>query len=179
MTLERIYPLIWRRLQTKDCTLDELHGLIQVAMGWEFEHPYSFRIGGIEFVDQEMTDDDDEVRDSYKTLLSEVIPEQNRRPRFQYEYDFGDGWMHQLIVEDRFPAKKEAEYPVCVAGERAGPPEDCGGPYGYADLVEAMGDVNHPRHEEFVEWIGEEFHPERFDLKAVNKALRPKRKRRS
>ena len=82
MTLQGIEPPIWRRIQTKDCTLEDLHALIQVTMGWEFEHLYRFNIGGVEYADLDMMNDED-VEDACGTMLSEVLPVQNRRPRFQ------------------------------------------------------------------------------------------------
>jgi hypothetical protein len=176
MTLRGIYPPIWRRIQTKDCTLEELHALIQVTMGWESEHLYRFNIGGVEYADLDMTNDED-VEDACGTMLSEVLPIQNRRPRFQYEYDFGDNWIHQLIVEERFQSEEGVKFPICVAGQRACPPEDCGGPWGYSDFVETIANPDHRRHEETLEWVGGEFDPEKFDLEAVNNELRRVRTR--
>ncbi len=170
IALRAIDPPIWRRVQTKDCTLEELHALIQVTMGWEFEHLYRFIIGGVEYSDLEMASDD-EVGDACDTKLSEVLPIQNRRPRFQYEYDFGDGWIHQLIVEERFPPVEGVKYPICVAGQRACPPEDCGGPWSYADFVETISNPDHEKHEETLEWVGDGCDPEAFDIEAVNKEL--------
>src|SRR5262249_45476626 len=97
MTLEGIDPPILRRIQPPDCTLDELHEIIQVTMGWEFEHLYRFIIGGVDYADLDMVSDE-EIQDACGTRLNDVLPVQNRRPRFSYEYDFGDAWMHQLIV---------------------------------------------------------------------------------
>jgi hypothetical protein len=134
VTLRGIDPPIWRRIQTKDCTLDELHELIQVTMGWNFEHLYRFTIGGVEYADADMMNDDD-VRDARDTKLSDVLPVQNRRPRFDYEYDFGDGWQHQLIAEERFLPREGVKYPTCTGGQRACPPEDCGGPWGYFESL--------------------------------------------
>ncbi len=171
MTLRGIEPPIWRRIQTKDCTLEDLHALIQVTMGWEFEHLYRFNIGGVEYADLDMMNDED-VEDACVTLLSAVLPVQNRRPRFQYEYDFGDNWIHQLIVEERFLPEKGVKYPICVAGQMACPPEDCGGPWSYPDFVEEVSNPDHRSHEETLEWVGGEFDPERFDLEAVNSELR-------
>jgi len=171
MTLRGIDPPIWRRIQTKDCTLEELHALIQVTMGWECEHLYRFDIGGVEYMDLGMGGDED-VKDACETKLSDVLPPWNHRPRFYYEYDFGDNWLHQLIVEERFPPEGGVEYPVCVAGQRACPPEDSGGPWGYSDFVETITNPDHQRHEETLEWVGGEFDPERFDLEAVNNELR-------
>jgi hypothetical protein len=171
ITLRSIVPPIWRRIQTTDCTLGELHGIIQVAMGWEFEHLYRFGIGGVEYADLGMASFDD-VEDASDTRLSEVLPASNPRPRFEYEYDFGDQWVHQLIVEERLPPETGVKYPLCVAGQRACPPEDCGGPWGYPGFVDAICDPAHPRHEETLEWVGGEFDPERFDRGAVNRELR-------
>jgi hypothetical protein len=176
MTLKGIDPPIWRRIQTKDCTLEELHALIQVTMGWEFEHLYRFNIGGMDYADLDMTSDDD-VEDAGDTKLSEVLPAGSRRPRFHYEYDFGDEWIHQLIVEERLPPEEGVKYPICVAGQRACPPEDCGGPWTYPDFVEAVSNPAHRRHDELLEWVGGEFDPERFDLEAVNNELRRMRTR--
>jgi Plasmid pRiA4b ORF-3-like protein len=171
MTLEGIAPAIWRRIQTKDCTLNNLHELIQITMGWEFEHLYRFNIGGVEYADPEMAGDE-EIEDACNTTLSEVLPAGNRRPRFSYEYDFGDEWIHQLIVEERTPPEGGMMYPICLAGQRACPPEDSGGPWVYADFVEAIGDPDHRRHGEILEWVGGEFDPERFDREAVNDVFR-------
>jgi Plasmid pRiA4b ORF-3-like protein len=178
MTLKGIDPPIWRRIHTADCTLEEVHEIIQVTMGWEFEHLYRFTIGGVDYADLEMTSDE-EVEDACATRLSAVLPAENRRPRFAYEYDFGDEWIHQLIVEERFLPKEGVKYPICVGGQRACPPEDCGGPWAYADFVEAIGDPDHRRHEELLEWVGGEFDPERFDQEAVNTELRRLRTRRA
>ena len=169
MTLLGIDPPIWRRIQTQDCTLEDLHEMIQVTMGWEFDHLFSFEIGGVQFENEA---DDPEGEDAAEIRLSDVLPEKNRRPRFVYVYDFGDNWTHQLIVEERFPPKKGVTYPICVGGARACPPEDCGGCWGYADLVEALHNPEHGRHEEIAEWMGDDFDPERFDKEAVNKRLR-------
>ena len=178
VSLKGIVPLIWRRIQTQDCTLVELHELLQVTMGWDFEHLYRFIIGGVEYADLDMASQED-AQDACETNLSEVLPAKNRRPRFHYEYDFGDQWMHQLVVEERFPPERGVKYPTCVAGQRACPPEDCGGPWGYSDFVEAISDPDHRRHEEMLEWVGGEFDPERFDLESVNKELRRLRIRKS
>ena len=178
ITLKGIDPPIWRRIQTRDCTLGELHEVIQVTMGWDFEHLYRFNIGGVKYADLEMASFDD-VEDSLDTRLSEVLPASNRRPRFEYEYDFGDQWIHQLIMEERFPPEKGVKYPLCMAGERACPPEDCGGPWGYPEFVEEISNPDHRRHEEMLEWVGGEFDPERFDREAVNGALQRLRTRKT
>jgi hypothetical protein len=178
ITLKGIYPPIWRRIQTTDCTLDELHALIQVTMGWESAHLYRFNIGGVDYADLDITNDD-EFEDACVTMLSEVLPSRNRRPRLLYEYDFGDNWIHQLIVEERCLPEKGVKYPICIAGQRACPPEDCGGPWSYPGFVEAIHNPDHRSHEETLEWVGGEFDSERFDLEAVNNELRQMRTRKT
>jgi hypothetical protein len=110
-------------------------------------------------------------------MLSEVLPSKNRRPRFQYEYDFGDNWIHQVIVEERCLPEKGVEYPICIAGQRACPPEDCGGPWSYPGFVEAIRNPDHRSHEETLNWVGGEFDSEKFDLEATNNELRQMRTR--
>jgi hypothetical protein len=176
MALKGIDPPIWRRMHTPDCTLEELHEIIQVTMGWEFAHRYRFTIGGVDYADPAMTSDEG-VADACGTRLSAVLPTENRRPRFSYEYDFGDEWIHQLIVEERFLPKEGGTYPLCVGGQRACPPEDCGGPWAYSDFVEALRNPDHRRHDELLEWVVGEFDPERFDQEAVNNELRRMRAR--
>ena len=88
-----------------------------------------------------------------------------------YEYDFGDSWEHELLVEKILPLEEGKRYPVCLTGKRACPPEDCGGIWGYASLLEAIRDPEHPEHEEMVDWVGGEFDPEAFDLDEVNREL--------
>jgi len=91
--------------------------------------------------------------------------------KFLYEYDFGDGWEHELLVEKILPAEPGVGYPRCLKGKRACPPEDVGGVWGYADFLEIMRDPNHPEHEDMLEWVGGEFDPEVFDLEEVNAEL--------
>jgi len=88
-----------------------------------------------------------------------------------YEYDFGDGWQHKIVVEKVQPPEESVQYPRCISGRRACPPEDCGGPYGYPEFLEALHDPNHPEHQMYSDWIGGEFDPEEFDLQEINRAL--------
>lgn len=88
-----------------------------------------------------------------------------------YEYDMGDGWKHTILIEKMVPAEAGVQYPRCVAGERACPPEDCGGPWGYPEFVEAVQNSRNKRHRELLEWVGGEFDPEAFDQEAVNEEL--------
>lgn len=177
ITLLDIKPAIWRRIQVRDCTLVDLHEYIQMAFGWENYHLHQFEIDG-ERYSQPTPDGDDfdlDFKDESDVLLSKLIPKSGRKSRWIYEYDFGDDWRHEVLFEGYPPAESKVKYPLCVEGARACPPEDVGGPWGYAEYLEAMADPQHERHEEFMEWCGP-FDPEAFD---ANKATREMRKAKS
>ena len=168
--LEGIEPLIWRRLQVPTTiTLPRLHSVLQVVMGWTDSHLHSFRIGDREYSNAE---DLDEVNmlgvkgRKLDALLGDTIRE------FVYLYDFGDSWEHRIVVESIDKAKPDWPYPLCVAGERAGPPEDVGGTGGYEDFVAAIANPGHEEHEDLLVWVGGAFDPEGFDINSVNRGLR-------
>ena len=175
VTLLESNPPIWRRIQVHDCTMDKLHEHIQTAMGWTNSHLHQFEIDGERFGDPELLDDgfeDFECVDSTVTMLSDILPESGQRFAFKYEYDFGDGWEHEILFEGCPPADKGKKYPLCVEGERACPPEDCGGVWGYADFLEAITNPKHEEHESFLEWCGGSFSPDEFDRKDATKAMK-------
>ena len=95
-----------------------------------------------------------------------------------YTYDFGDSWEHSIVLEKRLPVDPNTTYPVCTDGQLACPPEDCGGIPGFYDLVEALHDPNHERHEEMLDWIGDDFDPQAFSVDKVNRMLAPLSRRR-
>ncbi len=168
ITLKDIRPPVWRRVQVRDCSLADLHEVIQVAMGWENYHLYDFEVGGERYTDPRGMDDLD-MEDAGRVRLGQLAPKE--KAKFRYTYDFGDNWQHEVLVEKILPPQEGREYPVCIAGKRACPPEDVGGPWGYTEFAEAIRDPEHEQHEEFLEWRGE-FDPEGFDLEAVNKQLK-------
>jgi hypothetical protein len=175
ITLLGAKPSIWRRIQVQDCTLDKLHEHPQTAMGWTNSHLHQFEIKGERYGDPELLDDgfeDFECEDSTRTLLSDILPKTGKRFAFQYEYDFGDGWEHEVLFEGNPPVDPKAKYPLCVEGERACPPEDCGGVWGYGDFLEAIRNPKHEEHESMLEWIGGRFDPEEFDARAATKAMK-------
>lgn len=163
ITLLRIEPPIWRRIQIKDCTLDKLHEHIQTAMGWTNSHLHQFKVGGETYGNPELLEDDFDCLDSTRTKFSTILPTDGKPFSFQYEYDFGDCWEHEVLFEGCPPVDPKAKYPLCLEGERACPPEDCGGARGYADFLEAIGDKGHKQHDEMLEWIGGSFDPAAFD----------------
>jgi len=174
ITLLGSEPSIWRRIQVQDCTLDKLHEHIQTAMGWTNSHLHQFEIKGERYGDPELLDDgfeDFECEDSTTTMLSEILPKTGKRFAFKYEYDFGDGWEHEVLYEGSPPLEKGKKYPHCLEGERACPPEDVGGVWGYADFLEAIADPKHEQHDDFVEWAGE-FDPAEFDPKKATREMK-------
>jgi len=170
ITLEGVEPTIWRRIEVPDCTLDRLHDYIQVAMGWEDCHMHQFIVGKVRFLVSEACDGDEDYDESW-TLLSDIVPERSRKFRFMYEYDFGDGWRHEIAVERRAAPEAGVKYPRCVAGERACPLEDCGGAWRYMNLLDAIADPKHEHHDDYMEWCGE-LDPEAFDAEKTSQTLR-------
>src|SRR6516162_7112754 len=178
ITLLKSSPPIWRQIQVHDCTLDKLHEHIQTAMGWTNSHLHHFRIGEQLFGDPDLMQENSEeleYRDSTTTRISDILPKSGKGFHFQYEYDFGDSWYHEVLFEGVVQADPKVKYPLCLEGARACPPEDCGGIWSYPDFVEAIQNPDHERHEELLEWVGGSFDPEEFDpanaTKAMNKGL--------
>jgi hypothetical protein len=171
--LKDISPPIWRRAQVPDCTLGDLHEVIQIVMGWKDCHLHQFIINGEYYgpLDPDDNDLDMETEDEEGVLLSQII-KGDRTVRFRYEYDFGDGWLHEIVFERIVGREPGVKYPRCVDGARACPPEDVGGPLGYGNFLEAIADPEHERHEIMREWFDDKFDPERFNLEKVNRELR-------
>jgi Plasmid pRiA4b ORF-3-like protein len=175
ITLLGSQPLIWRRIQVKDCTLDKLHEHIQTAMGWTNSHLNQFKVGEQRYADPMLMEEDFEefgYQDSTTTKVSKILPKTGKRFEFQYEYDFGDSWHHEVLFEGVVEADSKVKYPLCLEGARACPPEDCGGVGGYADFLEAIQNPDHERHDELLEWVGGRFDPEAFDPAAATKAMK-------
>ncbi len=172
VTLDDVSPPIWRRLLvSEDTNLLTLHEIIQKAMDWGNYHLHMFTIARQIYGDPE----DDEYgelgsKDETRYRLNQLGL--GEKARFQYEYDFGDGWQHTVLVEKILPAEKGMHYPVCLKGKRACPPEDVGGVWGYENFLEAIANPKHKEHHQYIEWIGGDFDPEAFDLDEVNKRLR-------
>lgn len=173
ITLLGTKPSVWRRIQVHEGTLDDLHAHIQNAMGWTNSHLHQFEINGETYGDPDLLDDgydDFDCVDSTRTKLSKVIPKDANQLRFRYEYDFGDSWDHEILFEGRVPPDVDKKYPQCVDGERACPPEDIGGVWGYVEFLKAIRDPKHERHAEFLEWCGP-FDPDAFDPAEATKLM--------
>jgi hypothetical protein len=171
ITLRHTKPPIWRTLAVPgDVTLAGLHDIIQAVMGWCDCHLHQF-IGDSErlYSSGFLAEDDADVIDGTRVRFCDLID--GVGSRLLYQYDFGDGWEHELKVVSIGPPKPGVKYPVCLAGARACPPEDCGGIGGYYDLLKIIADPKHEEHESMLEWVGEGFDPEAFDVEEVSSLL--------
>jgi hypothetical protein len=179
VTLLGTNPPIWRRLLVPaDLTLARLHNVLQTAMGWDNEHMHEFRAGQRRFGRPEPVDPFMRtpcVESERTAPLSAVL--QRAGAKMIYTYDLGDNWEHGIVLEKQLPAEPHTTYPVCTDGRLACPPEDCGGIPGYYDLLGALADSSHPRHDELQEWIDSEFNAEAFSIDKVNRLLPPARRR--
>jgi hypothetical protein len=142
-------------------------------MGWENSHLHQF-IKNETFYTVRMKDDDfwDDMNnvDYKKMKISDLLKKE--KDNIDYEYDFGDGWMHDIILEKIIPPDDKIKYPVCLDGRMKCPPEDCGGVWGYSDMLKILKKPDHEEYENYIEWLGEKFDPEYFNIDKVNKLLR-------
>jgi hypothetical protein len=167
ITLKNIKPPIWRRiLVAPEIKLDRFHDVLQIVMGWDNSHLHQFETPLGYIADPAFGLE--EAESSSKTTLKSVLG--GPKSHIRYEYDFGDGWDHQILLEKVVELDQPA-LALCLGGARACPPEDCGGPWGYANLLEILNDPKHPEHESMTEWIGPGFEPKAFDVEAINKQL--------
>lgn len=174
ITLADVLPAVIRTIEVPvDVELSRLHLVIQAAMPWTNSHLFEFRTPsarwGQPFEDAGFADMPD-VRNADSQTLADLIAAL-RRKRFEYVYDFGDDWLHEIVVEKVFEPQEGEVYPQLVAAEGRGPPDDVGGPWGYAELVEALADPEHDRHDEVVDWLGKDYDPAAFDKPARVKAV--------
>ena len=161
--------LVWRELQVADdTTLAELHWIIQCSLGWTNSHLHQFQIAEETYSDPRfgLEEADFPVRDERRHTLRQIV--RGKVHEFWYEYDFGDGWRHCIEITEIWPAEKTQPVPVCLGGERAGPPEDCGGFGGYANLLYVLSHPEEDEYEELKAWVGEVYEPERCDLVGIN-----------
>jgi hypothetical protein len=171
ISLNGTEPEIWRSFKiNSDSTFEMLHIVIQIAMGWENYHLYEFNNKdftiGIEPEEAFFSVEDFIPADTIKIV--DVLP--RKRSNIIYSYDFGDSWEHKIVVEEIYKDEVIIN-PICVSGEMNCPPEDCGGIWGYYNLLEVIKDKKHPEHGEMLEWLGGSFDPKYFNLDDVNKVL--------
>jgi len=164
-------PPIWRRVIVPEfLTLADLHRVIQIVMGWQNSHLHEFEVSGERYTEFEEDIQSGAGDSTAFTLRSLRLNREDQT--FLYNYDFGDDWLHKIVVESSRPADDSVKLPVCVAGRRAGPPEDSGGVHRYAYLLEAVSDSANPDHQELSAWLPPDFDPEAFDVDCVNRDLR-------
>ena len=159
ITLQDVQPEIWRRFMVPgSITLDRLHDVLQVVMGWDDYHVHQFTIGRTCFMEHLDPDDPGRPLDEAGYRLQDLVRRKGRR--FSYIYDFGDYWEHELTLEHSRFEPRGIHYPVwCLEGEGASPPEDVGGPEGFSEFSRVMADPRHPDHEQFRVWYGERQQP--------------------
>jgi hypothetical protein len=182
IALDEMKPPVRRRIEVPlAIRLDRLHQVFQVAMGWENCHLYEFRVGrdiayGIPDPNGDLLGESS--RPANRTTLAQLLA-QARNNTFKYVYDFGDDWQHTVTLEAIGAPEPEVVYPRLLSAKGRCPPEDIGGPWGYAEYLEAMADPNHERHAEMLEWCGPDFDPNTVDEAAIRKQLNrltPRRK---
>lgn len=174
VTLLGTRPPVWRRiLVPREITLHNLHRTLQVVMGWTNSHLHQF-ISQRSGLSQQRRSGS-KVTNENRTTLGELVGAVGTR--LMYEYDFGDGWQHELLLEEVLVGDETFQQ-MCVAGKRCCPPEDCGGPQGFAELLQALQDATHPSHDEAQEWLGD-FDAESFSLEEVNRRLSHRTKART
>lgn len=178
ITLEHVEPAVWRRLVVSDAlSFAQLHKVIQRAMGWEDYHLHEFELASPRIrIGTQQADDFMDFGDAERLLpertmhLAEVLA---GKRKLRYWYDFGDDWWHTIAIEKRLPADPAAAPAELIAGENACPPEDCGGPWGYAEMLAAAADPSDPAHEEILDWLdGDELDPAAFDFERHAKQVR-------
>ena len=175
-----IEPLIWRRVRVaRSVTLERLNEILQIVLGWQNSHLHEFRAGEltIGMKDVEELDEREDLQDESDWTLGELLD--TGVTEFEYNYDFGDDWTHRIVLEPATRGGEPGPVPLCLAGENACPPEDVGGPVGYAQFLAAIADPEHEEHESYLRWIGGVWDSRGFDLNAINRVLRsPRRQRR-
>jgi Plasmid pRiA4b ORF-3-like protein len=168
IALEEVRPVIWRRLLVPGSVrLNRLHEMLNTAMGWTDSHLHQFRVDGALYGMQFDDYPDDELDEAAFTVIGAV----GMVRRFFYDYDFGDDWNHEVVVEDVSSWPWGLKHAVCLGGERACPPEDVGGVPGFEEFLEVLADPDHEDRERMVVWSGGDYDPERFSLVGTNIAL--------
>jgi hypothetical protein len=171
ITLKNSNPKIWRRFQIDNSLMFyDLHLVIQNVMGWTNTHLYQFVFGKNNYIGNPELLDSNDVADDSITELAVIFD----KPKVKviYEYDFGDGWEHEVVLEKIVEKLPKQQYPFCIAGEMNCPPDDCGGIPGFYYYLEVLKNKKHPEYKEIKEWMGGDYDPGFFDLETVNEFLR-------
>lgn len=171
VTLQDTAPAVWRRLLVPaDMTLARFHRVLQDAMGWTNSHLHCFECSSGRYGMRGIEEDADDLKDERRVKLSAVL--QGKGARLLYQYDYGDDWQHVVELEELVEPDLRHQYPLCIGGDRACPPEDCGGTSGYEELCRVLLSPKDEEHDNMLTWVGGFFDPAGFDANAVNKAFR-------
>jgi hypothetical protein len=172
VSLRDVEPTVWRRIAVPSETkLPRFARMLEAVMGWDGYHLHSFSVAGLRF--GEPDEDDDDVIDERRVTVKQILP--SLGSALQWDYDFGDGWEHDVVVEGIEEPSPSVRYPVCLDGSRACPPQDCGGASGYAELLEVLANPMHEEHEHMRGWAPEGVDAAHFDVVVANQRLRGRR----
>jgi hypothetical protein len=172
ISLQGTKPLIWRRvLVEKSTSFFKLHYIIQYAMGWENSHLFEFNVKGSRIGEPNEYDEGfgGELIDASRVTIGAMIS--GNKGTINYTYDFGDSWEHLISVEKILPNDANLKYPICIDGALSCPPEDCGGVWGFYDLLKTIENKKYPEYKDTLEWIGGKYDAEYFDKKLINVRL--------
>ncbi|MCF8307962.1 MAG: plasmid pRiA4b ORF-3 family protein [Bacteroidales bacterium] len=148
----------------------DFHKIIQTTMGWTNSHLHVFSDGLEEYSPKEF--EVEFAEDSRTVRLNQILKKE--KSEIIYEYDFGDGWEHSILLDKILPPDDQLQIPECIAGKRNCPPENCGGPWGYMEMLEIFQQPDHEEYESYMEWLEDDFDPEYFDKDKINKRLKKK-----
>lgn len=167
ITLKHSKPAIWRRIQVPETySFWDLHVAIQDAMGWDDCHLHEFMVPTQKDREAEIgLPGVSGILNGSKVKMTKYF--QREGDKADYWYDFGDDWMHLVVLEKIMPRDPKQEYPRCLAGKMACPPEDCGGIWGYYEMLDILKDPSHPEYEDYSDWLGDDFDPSDFDPEEV------------
>lgn len=174
ISLDKTNPLIWRELLVaRDITFYKFHHAIQIAMGWTNSHLFEFTIEGYrigEIFENLEEQDESHIINARETKLIALIDKEGED--FKYEYDFGDGWSHSIILEKFESLENTQQLPFCLSGALKCPPEDCGGITGFYDFLSIISNKRHPDYQDTKVWAGGKFNSTEFDVVKINKQLK-------
>lgn len=166
-------PPVWRDiLVSSEITFETLHEIIQIAMGWDSYHLHQFIVGDRRrgtYIGAEVGMGFEDMLDESSIGINQCL--KNVKDKFWYEYDFGDGWEHEVTLLEILEVTDEQPIPFVIKGKGACPPEDCGGAWGYEELKEVIKNPKAEEYEQMMEWLGGDFDPMYFDIEEANASL--------
>jgi hypothetical protein len=171
ITLDNTSPVIWRKvLVPPSVKFFDLHHIIQISMGWTNSHLFEFQVGDYKIGYTDSNEEGyEDVADAGEVVLDLLLMKEGFT--FEYLYDFGDHWLHTVVVEKILTKEDGKVYPVCTEGQLACPTEDSGGIDGFYGNLEILKDPKHPEYKDTKRWLGRGYDPEKFDIDKVNKTL--------